>query len=641
MGLGIGATIGTGLYVQTGVVAKGFAGPSLVLSFLLAAIGCGFAALCYSELASMVPVAGSAYTYAYATLGELLAWIIGWDLILEYAIGSSFVAAGWSNYLDSFLRDVFHIAIDPRLKSAPWDFNIEDKVFLLKKVTLADGQIVQAWFDLPAILITAAVTVVLVIGIRESAGFNTAMVLLNIVVILTVVGIGATYVDPKNWRPFLHEKEQWHGVAEGAGRIFFAYIGFDSISTNAEEARNPQRDLAIGIMGALAVCTILYVAVAAVLTGMIPYREIDIQAPLAAALHAKGLTFAGGLITLGILAGMTSSLLVGNLSQPRILLAMARDGLLPHGFFAAVHPRFKTPWKSTILVGVVVATAAALAPLGFLADLVSIGTLFAFVVVSAAVWILQDHRSRHAPPLSRADGPRRLHPGNPGQRRHDVLPRPRELAATASSGWCWGSSSTSVTPAVIRALRAATRSRWPSDPENAACREVVPCLRSDQGPRWYHGLSRRSVDHPGGGLGRLGLRRLRGSALHDLQDADADRADRRRPGGDRLAGEYRVRGLPAGRGGRGPVLRHARRPLRPGPDHVGDDPGVLGVLRADGLRPFVVASPSAAVPGRGGYRRRMGGRRGAGGRDVPAPRPGPRPRDCSTPRASSAWRWPR
>jgi basic amino acid/polyamine antiporter, APA family len=389
MGLGIGATIGTGLYVQTGFVAKEFAGPSLVLSFLLAAIGCGFAALCYSELASMVPVAGSAYTYAYATLGELLAWVIGWDLILEYAIGSSVVAAGWSNYLDAFLRGAFNIAIDPRLQSAPWDYNIDKKMFFLQKVTLADGQVAQAWLNVPAIVITAAVTVVLVLGIKESAGFNAAMVLLNIAVILTVIGIGAAYVDPKNWRPFLHEKEKWHGVAAGAGRIFFAYVGFDSISTHAEEARRPQRDLAIGILGALTVCTVLYVGVAAVLTGMIPYREIDIQAPLAAALHAKGLTFAGGLITLGILAGMTSSLLVGNLSQPRILLAMARDGLLPPGFFAAVHPRFKTPWKSTILVGAVVAFAAALAPLGFLADLVSIGTLFAFVVVSAAVWILR------------------------------------------------------------------------------------------------------------------------------------------------------------------------------------------------------------------------------------------------------------
>jgi basic amino acid/polyamine antiporter, APA family len=388
-GLGVGATIGTGLYVQTGFVANEFAGPSLILSFLLAAIGCGFAALCYSELASMVPVAGSAYTYAYATLGELLAWIIGWDLILEYAIGSSVVAAGWSNYLDAFLHNVFDFQLDPRLRSAPWDYDVQHGTFMLKTVTLASGQTVMAWLNLPAIFITAAVTVVLVIGVKESAGFNAAMVLLNIGVILTVVGIGAAYIEPKNWRPFFHEDKGWRGVAEGAGRIFFAYIGFDSISTHAEEARRPQRDLAIGIMGALTICTVLYVAVAAVLTGMVPYRQIDINAPLSAALQGRGLTFAGGLITLGILAGMTSSLLVGNLSQPRILLAMARDGLLPQGIFAAVHPRFKTPWKSTILVGVVVAAAAALAPLGFLADLVSIGTLFAFVVVSAAVWILR------------------------------------------------------------------------------------------------------------------------------------------------------------------------------------------------------------------------------------------------------------
>jgi basic amino acid/polyamine antiporter, APA family len=388
-GLGVGATIGTGLYVQTGFVANEFAGPSLILSFLLAAIGCGFAALCYSELASMVPVAGSAYTYAYATLGELLAWIIGWDLILEYAIGSSVVAAGWSNYLDAFLHNVFDFQLDPRLRSAPWDYDVQHGTFMLKTVTLASGQTVMAWLNLPAIFITAAVTVVLVIGVKESAGFNAAMVLLNIGVILTVVGIGAAYIEPKNWRPFFHEDKGWRGVAEGAGRIFFAYIGFDSISTHAEEARRPQRDLAIGIMGALTICTVLYVAVAAVLTGMVPYRQIDINAPLSAALQGRGLTFAGGLITLGILAGMTSSLLVGNLSQPRILLAMARDGLLPQGIFAAIHPRFKTPWKSTILVGVVVAAAAALAPLGFLADLVSIGTLFAFVVVSGAVWILR------------------------------------------------------------------------------------------------------------------------------------------------------------------------------------------------------------------------------------------------------------
>ena len=389
MSLGIGATIGTGLYVSTGIVARDIAGPSIMLSFVLAAIGCGFAALCYSELASMVPVAGSAYTYAYATLGELIAWIIGWDLILEYAIGSCFVANGWSSYFDSMLQHVFNIHLDPRLLSPPWYYDFKQEEFVLQFVNLKDGTQSLAWFNLPAVLITVAITIILVIGIKESAGFNVAMVLVNIGVVLTVIGVGVAYVDPANWRPFLHEDKQYRGIALGAARIFIAYIGFDSISTHAEEARKPQRDLALGIMGALVVCTVLYVAVAAVITGMIPYRQINEAAPLSAALQAKGLTFAGGMITLGILAGMTSSLLVGNLSQPRILLAMARDGLLPHSFFGAVHSRFKTPWKSTILVGVVVAAGGAVAPLGFLADLVSIGTLFAFVIVSAAVWILR------------------------------------------------------------------------------------------------------------------------------------------------------------------------------------------------------------------------------------------------------------
>ncbi|WP_148597013.1 amino acid permease [Aquisphaera giovannonii] len=389
MSLGVGATIGTGLYVSTGIVARDIAGPSIMLSFLLAALGCGFAAMCYSELASMVPVAGSAYTYAYATLGELVAWIIGWDLILEYAIGSCYVANSWSNYFDSFLQHVFHIRLDPRFLSPPWDFDFRTESFVEQIVTLADGSRVMAWFNLPAVAITALITVVLVVGIKESAGFNAAMVLVNVGVVLTVIGVGAAYVNPDNWHPFLHEETKSRGIALGAARIFIAYIGFDSISTHAEEARRPQRDLALGILGALLVCTILYVGTAAVLTGMIPYKDIDKAAPLASALQSKGLTFAGGLVTLGILAGMTSSLLVGNLSQPRVLMAMARDGLLPTSFFADVHPRFKTPWKSTILVGLVVALGGALAPLSFLADLVSIGTLFAFVIVSAAVWILR------------------------------------------------------------------------------------------------------------------------------------------------------------------------------------------------------------------------------------------------------------
>ncbi|WP_337173441.1 amino acid permease [Paludisphaera sp.] len=385
--LGVGATVGSGLYVQTGIVARDVAGPSIVLSFMIAAIGCGFAALCYAEMASMVPVAGSAYTYAYATMGELVAWIIGWDLILEYAVGSCFVANGWSGYFDSMLRNLFGVQLDPRLCASPWDYASHG--FVWNMVTLADGSQAMAWFNLPAVLVTLAVTVILVVGIRESAGFNAAMVLLNVGVILTLIGAGAAYIDPENWKPFLHAENGWQGVAMGSAKIFVAYIGFDSISTHAEEARDPRRDMPIGIIGALIVVTLLYVGTAAALTGMTHYTELDVTAPLAAALQSKGLTFAGTLVTLGILAGMTSSLLVGNLSQPRVLLAMARDGLLPLRFFGAIHPRFKTPWKSTILVGVVVAIGGALAPLGFLADLVSIGTLFAFVVVSASVWLLR------------------------------------------------------------------------------------------------------------------------------------------------------------------------------------------------------------------------------------------------------------
>jgi APA family basic amino acid/polyamine antiporter len=388
-GLGVGATIGTGIYVLTGEAATKYAGPSLMLSFLIAAIGCGLAALCYSELASMVPVAGSAYTYAYATLGELVAWIIGWDLVLEYAIGSSVVAAGWSNYFAELAQHLLHWDIDPRLLSAPWVFDSEHQRFALKVVELSSGTKAVAWFNLPAVLITAAITVVLVVGVKESAGFNAAMVILNVGVILAIIGIGTAYLDPRNWHPFLHEKNGWAGVAEGASHIFFAYIGFDSISTHSEEARNPQRDLAIGIIASLLICTVLYIGVTAVLTGMVPYLQIDPKAPLAVAFRHRGLTFGSQLITVGILAGLTSSLLVGNLSQPRILMAMARDGMLPGSFFGAVHPRFKTPWKSTILVGAIVGMAAALAPLDFLADLVSIGTLFAFMIVCGAVWILR------------------------------------------------------------------------------------------------------------------------------------------------------------------------------------------------------------------------------------------------------------
>jgi len=405
--LGVGATIGAGIFVLTGAAARNDAGPSLVLSFLLAGVGCGLAALCYSELASMVPVAGSAYTYAYATMGELVAWIIGWDLVLEYGIGSSAVAVGWSKYLAAFFRNQWGIAIDPRWLNSPWDFDVARHAFAWNRVAVAlpDGSMgeAQAYFNLPALLIMLAITVILVVGIRESARFNLAMVVVNLSVILLVIGLGATYVEPRNWTPFLHEDHGWGGVPLGAAHIFFAYIGFDSISTHAEEARNPRRDLAIGILGSLLICTVLYVAVAGILTGMVPYAEIDVDAPIASAFGRYGTTWASGLITVAILAGITSSLLVGTLSQPRILLAMARDGMLPPDFFGAIHPRFLTPWKSTILIGLVVGLISALVPLNFLADLVSVGTLFAFLVVCVSVLILR-HRSPEVPRPLRVPG---------------------------------------------------------------------------------------------------------------------------------------------------------------------------------------------------------------------------------------------
>lgn len=378
--LGVGAIIGAGIFVLTGLAARDFAGPSLMLSFVFAGLGCAFAGLCYAEFAAMIPVAGSAYTYAYATLGELFAWIIGWDLILEYAIASCAVAHGWSHYFQAFLA-LFGVAITPAFATDPLSASAET--------------IAGAWhlgplpivFDLPAFVIVLLITVVLVIGIRESARLNSAIVALKLLVVLFVIFAGIGHVDPANWHPFFPKGVG--GTLSGAAYVFFAYIGFDSISTHAEEAKNPQRDVPIGILTSLLLCTILYIAVAAVLTGMVPWEQIDIDAPIANAFSRIGLSSATILISIGAVAGITSVLLVMLLSQARVLLAMARDGLLPPSIFAAVHPRFRTPHRSTILVGFIVATVAALLPLKVLADLVNIGTLFAFVIVCAAVLILR------------------------------------------------------------------------------------------------------------------------------------------------------------------------------------------------------------------------------------------------------------
>jgi basic amino acid/polyamine antiporter, APA family len=403
--LGVGAIIGTGIFVLTGVAAHDTTGPALVLSFVVSGITCIFAALCYAEFASMVPVAGSAYTYAYATLGELFAWIIGWDLILEYAVASATVAHGWSHYFQDFLV-FFNVRLPHVFTNAPFDYDI----------TVGRLVLTGTWFDLPAVVIAVLVTIVLVKGIRESASLNAGIVILKLAIVFFVIAVGAFYVKAANWTPFapfglsgfsFFGHTIWGqtgpggkplGMLAGAAIVFFAYIGFDSISTHAEEARNPSRDVPIGIMTSLILCTVLYIAVAAVVTGMVPYNQINIDAPVSDAFRQAGLPWAQLLIAIGAVAGITSVLLVMMLSQARIFLAMARDGLLPTGFFGAIHERFRTPWKSTILTGACVAVMGAFLPLRFLADLVNIGTLLAFVIVCAAVLIMRKtHPEVHRP----------------------------------------------------------------------------------------------------------------------------------------------------------------------------------------------------------------------------------------------------
>ncbi len=395
-GLGVGAIIGAGIFVIIGIVAKDKAGAATMLSFVVAGAACTFAALCYAEFASMVPVAGSAYTYAYATLGELFAWIIGWDLLLEYGVGAASVAHGWSHYFIDFIG-LLGVKLPAALTNAPFDFDPAVGKFV------ATGAII----DLPAFMISVLLTAVLVAGIRVSAAFNFFMVVIKLAVVFLIIAIGVFFIDPTNWQPFApygysgisffgntilgqHAPAgEPLGMMAGAAIVFYAYIGFDAVSTHAEEARNPSRDVPIGIIASLTLCTVLYIAVAAVLTGMVPYREIDIDAPLAKAFSRVGLPWAHALISFGALTGITSVLMVLMLSQPRIMLALARDGLLPARYFAGVHPRFRTPWKATILTGTVVGLMGALLPLRVLAELVNIGTLLAFVIVCAAVLVMR------------------------------------------------------------------------------------------------------------------------------------------------------------------------------------------------------------------------------------------------------------
>lgn len=448
--LGVGAVIGAGIFVATGKAANETAGPALMISYAVAGVTCIFAALCYAEFASMAPVAGSAYTYAYTTMGELFAWIIGWDLVLEYAVGAATVANGWSGYFQSLLPKM-GLAIPLVVSGAPYKYDeghflpneyavYEEKLVEQKvvKVPADDGKgkkdtfqwvrkdnkqsvglvgdpavesklqnRTQAMLNLPAIIIVAIVTYILVKGISESAGFNALMVLIKLAAVIFVIVVGAYYVNPANWEPFaphgwtgvsffgypvagsLNANNEPIGMLAGAAIIFFAYIGFDSVSTHAEEAKRPQRDVPIGIIASLLICTVLYIGVVAVLTGMVKYDLLNKDAGVSKAFETAGLPWAEVIIATAGVAGITSVLLVMMLSAPRVFLAMARDGLVPRGFFADVHPVYRTPWKSTIAIGIFVAALTAFLPIDALLHLTNIGTLFAFVVVCAAVLIMR------------------------------------------------------------------------------------------------------------------------------------------------------------------------------------------------------------------------------------------------------------
>ena len=408
--LGIGAVIGAGIFATVGTAAAGNldrpgAGPAIIISFIVTAIACAFCALCYAELASLIPISGSAYTYAYATLGETIAWIIGWDLIIEYAIGNVAVAISWSGYFNEMLRGIhvggvsleipvwlrtdMHTALHCRdvvagaAEAADASMLESCRALVASAPHLGSTPLVM---NLPAMAIVALITVVLVIGIRESSYFNAAMVVLKLLILTFFVAVGVTYVKPENWQPF--SPGGWAGIQAGAAIIFFSYIGFDAVSTAAEETRDPKRDLPIGLIASLVICTFIYIAVALVLTGMLPSSELSTAEPLAKAFSANGINWAAGIISFGAVVATTAVLLVFQMGQPRIFFSMSRDGLLPR-YFARVHPKFRTPHVTTIWTGVVVALLSSLSPLDIVVELTNIGTLFAFVLVCAGVIILR------------------------------------------------------------------------------------------------------------------------------------------------------------------------------------------------------------------------------------------------------------
>ena len=380
--MGIGAIIGAGIFVLTGTAAAQYAGPAIMLSFVLGGVACAFVGLCYAELAAMLPVSGSTYSYTYATMGEIFAWIIGWDLILEYAMGAATVAVGWSGYVVSILRSI-GIVIPAVLTTAPGT-----------EITLPDGGTVHGIVNLPAAFIIAILTASLVAGTKESSRLNNTMVILKLAVVVAFIGVGAFYIHPANWHPFIPPNSGvtghfgLSGILRGSAVVFFAFIGFDAVSTAAQEARDPQRDMPIGILGSLVISTLLYVAGAAVLTGLVPYGQLNVPDPVAKGVDVIGLAWFSFPIKIGALAGLTTVILVLLYGQSRILFTMAQDGLLPR-LFATTHPRLQTPYLSQTLTGVVVAAVAAFTPIDILSEMVSIGTLFAFILVCGAVIMLR------------------------------------------------------------------------------------------------------------------------------------------------------------------------------------------------------------------------------------------------------------